>query len=81
MYFEDIIVSCYEGYRSGEAPRFFEWREHRYVVRRILDRWYEGGIKSTSDILDYYKVEVEDGSVYIIRYTRLFDRWAIKVPD
>ena len=27
--------------------------------------------------MDYYKVELDDGSVKIIRYVRIFDGWGI----
>ncbi len=77
MKFEKITVECYSGYRAHETPRFLTWRGNRYRITRIIDRWYQGGIRSGSDIMDYYKVELDDGSVKIIRYVRIFDGWGI----
>jgi len=80
MRFESIKVSCYEGYKSSESPRSFVWRGQTFHIRKVVDRWYEGGVCPGSDILDYFSVELEDGSTCIIRYNRLFDGWAIVVP-
>ncbi len=79
MNFENIVVRCYSGYRSNEAPRSIIWRSKEFQIVRIIDRWYEGGINSSSEILDYYKVELDDGSIRIIRYSRLFDGWGILI--
>ncbi len=81
MKFEKITVHCYSGYRVNESPRFLLWRGKKYFIKRIVDRWYEGGIKSDSDIMDYYKVELDDGTVRIIRYNRLFDGWGILIES
>ncbi len=79
MKFEEITVECYSGYRACESPRSLNWRGKRYRITRIIDRWYEGGVKSGSDIMDYYKVELDDGTVRIIRYVRMFDGWGILI--
>ncbi|MBW1896647.1 MAG: hypothetical protein JRI47_06280, partial [Deltaproteobacteria bacterium] len=46
----------------------------------IVDRWHEGSLDEMSKTLDYFKVRVEDGSTYVIRYNQLFDSWAVLVP-
>ncbi|HDM77844.1 MAG TPA: hypothetical protein ENG51_15480 [Deltaproteobacteria bacterium] len=81
MKFEDISVQCYSGYRANESPRCLRWKGKEYKIIRIIDRWYEGGIKSTSDIMDYFKVELDDGSVRILRYNRLFGGWGMLIED
>ncbi|MBW2645178.1 MAG: low molecular weight protein arginine phosphatase [Deltaproteobacteria bacterium] len=76
--YETIQVSCYGGYKADEYPKSFVREGRAFIVNEIIDRWYEGGIESTSDIIDYFKVRTDDGNVYIIRHNRLFDGWAIR---
>lgn len=76
---ELIQVECYSGYRANETPRAFIWKGKRYGIVEIRDRWYESGISRRSIRFDYYKVLVEDGGEYIIRYNGLFDKWALMV--
>lgn len=75
--FEPIKASCYEGYKSCESPRSFEWQGRRYAIRKIVDRWYEGQQDATGDIVDYYRVETDEGSMLILRYERHHGRWWI----
>jgi hypothetical protein len=74
---ELIQVECYSGYKGNETPRAFTWKEKRYRIVEIRDRWYDGGISSRSVKLDYYKVLADDGREYILRYHALFDKWAL----
>lgn len=78
--FEPIQVASYSGYKANESPRSFVWRKRTFTIRNIVDRWYEGSLDETSEATDYFKVEVDDGSTYIIRYNRLFDSWAVLSP-
>jgi protein-tyrosine phosphatase len=80
MAFEPIQVKCYEGYKASESPRSFVWDDRTYTVVDIVDRWREGSLDERSEGLDYFKVQVDDGSTYIISRNRLFDSWAILVP-
>jgi protein-tyrosine phosphatase len=77
--FEPIRVTCYAGYKANESPRSFEWAGRSYKVKKILDRWYNGSLDGTSEVTDYFKVQADDGSTYIIRYNRLFDSWAVMI--
>jgi protein-tyrosine phosphatase len=79
MVFASVQVSCYEGYKTNETPRSFEWEGETFQITKILDRWYDAGIDTKSEVADYYKVETHDGSAHILRYNRLFDSWAIRV--
>jgi hypothetical protein len=74
---ELIEVECYAGYKAEETPRAFIYRDKRYEILEIIDRWYEGGVKTGSQKLDYYKVKADDGRQYMIRYNSLFDKWAL----
>jgi protein-tyrosine phosphatase len=79
MTFEPIQVTCYEGYRTNESPRSFVWAGQTFKIIEIVDRWYEGSEDKTSDVMDYFKVQADDGGTYIIRYNRLFDSWAMLI--
>ncbi len=78
--FEPIRVRCYEGYKANESPRSFEWAGRIYRVKDIVDRWYDGKLDGESNVADYFKVLVDDDSVYIIRYDRHLDTWGVMVP-
>jgi hypothetical protein len=73
-------VTCYEGYKAHESPHSFVWGGQTFRITGIVDRWYEGSLDETSAVMDYFKVQVDDGRTFIIRYNRLFDSWAVLVP-
>jgi protein-tyrosine phosphatase len=77
--FDPIEVTCYEGYKAHESPRSFVWGGQTFNITDIVDRWYEGSLDETSAVMDYFKVQVDDGRTFIIRYNRLFDSWALLV--
>lgn len=79
--FEPIRVTCYEGYKANESPRSFVWAGRTFKVTNIVDRWYDSSPDGKSEVMDYFKVQADDGRTYIIRYNRLFDRWAVLVPQ
>ena len=81
MVFEPISVRCYEGYKANESPRSFEWAGRTHNITKIVDRWYDGSLDGRSEATDYFKVQTDDGAIYIIRRNRLFDSWAIMVPE
>jgi protein-tyrosine-phosphatase len=81
MIFEPISVCCYEGYKADESPRSFEWAGKTYHITKIMDRWYDGSLDGRSEATDYFKVQTDDGATYIIRRNRLFDSWAVMVPE
>jgi protein-tyrosine-phosphatase len=76
--FEPIRVRCYEGYKGSESPRSFTWAGRTHDIAKILDRWYDNGPDPRSEVTDYFKVQTGEGSVYIIKHSRIFDSWAIR---
>jgi len=78
--FDPIRVTCYEGYKANEFPRSFVWMGRTYNITKVVDRWYEGSLNEKSEVLDYFKVQADDGNTYIICRNRLFDSWAIRIP-
>jgi protein-tyrosine phosphatase len=79
--FEPIEVRCYEGYKASETPRSFTWGGQTYDIAKILDRWYDNGPDPRSEVTDYFKVQTGKGAVYIIRHSRLFHSWAIRIDS
>ncbi len=56
----DCRVECYAGFKGDERPIRFWLDDQAYEVREVLDRWYDPGCS-------YFKVEAEDGNLYILR--------------
>ena len=81
MKFEVIEVSSYSGYKLNERPTGFMFRGNTYTINEIVDRWYEGGSEAQQPVLSYFKVKVDEGTEYIIRYNSLFDCWSILLKD
>jgi len=80
MEFERITVFTRNEYREAQEPHGFEWRNKRFDIASILDRWYEGHLDSRRMPLRYFKVKTTDGGLYILRYHELFRAWGIMVP-
>ena len=81
MIFEEIGVECYGGYKADERPVAFTFRGRRRKIAEIVDRWYEGGRDARQPELDYFRVLSTAGETFLIRYNKLFDRWAIVIPE
>ena len=67
-----ITVECYSGYRVNERPTAFSLVEGDYTrsfkVREVLDRWF-------GETGDYFKVEADDGNIYVLKYDSRKDLW------
>lgn len=56
-----IDVDCYAGYRGEETPRRIRFKTHTVAVEAVLDR-------GLSPDHRYFKLEGDDGDLYIIRH-------------
>ena len=79
MNFEMIDVKCYSGYKVNEHPVSFTFQERNWEVSKIVDRWYECGLKAEQPAQDYFKIITKDGEEFILRYNGLFDAWGILI--
>lgn len=79
MNYEQIQVECYSGYKANERPIAFTYHGRRLEISEIIDRWYEGGVKSDQPVIDYFKVRTSEGQVFLLRYLSLFDAWSVRV--
>jgi hypothetical protein len=55
-----VSVECYAGYRAEETPRSFHIADRLIQVAAVMDRW-------TTEDYRYFKVEGNDGQVYLLR--------------
>jgi len=78
MEYERIQVECRSGYKINEYPVAFIFQGRRWDVSEILDRWYEGGVKSERPIIDYFRIKTKEGRVFILMYAGHLDEWFIR---
>ena len=50
------------------VPQTLYWGERRIEIIEVIDQWYERGYR-------YVKVKGYDGSVYILGFDEIRDRW------
>ena len=77
MPYEKILVESYSGYTANERPVAFTFRERRWEVDQIVDRWYEGGLEPGRPQVTYFKVRTAEGTVFLLLYVSLFDAWSV----
>ena len=65
-----IRVECYAGYRGEQEPLAFWLGQRRFEVVAVLDRWLHPAHR-------YFKVEVDDGRVFILRHDAPSDHWEL----
>jgi hypothetical protein len=70
-----IDVQCYAGSRADQTPRCFTHAGRAVEVVEIVDRWYEGGVDPRRPPADYFKVQGDDGELYLLRYSRKGEAW------
>ena len=75
MLYERIKVECHSGYKLNEYPVAFEFKDHRWEIVEIIDRWYEGGLDPGRPALYYYKVQTVNGNRFMLRHDPLFNTW------
>ena len=63
-----IRVQCYAGHRGEEEPRAFDLGDRHLEVVEITDRWLAPDHR-------YFKVQADDGNVYILRHDERAGAW------
>lgn len=69
-----LDVRCYSGYRGEQEPRRLLLGQREVVVLEIIDRWLAPDHR-------YFKVQGDDGAVYILRHDETSGRWEIIMYD
>ena len=65
-----IRVECYSGYKGEETPRQLIIGEQVIGVVKVLDQWLAPDHR-------YFKVEGDDGSMYIVRHDMTSLEWEL----
>ncbi len=79
MRLERITVTTRDESFGAQEPTALEWRGRRYRVVAVEDRWYEGFVASHRVPMRYYRVLVDTGERFLVRYHELFDAWSLVV--
>ncbi len=66
-----IHVDEYSGHTANQRPRSFSLDGRRYEIVAVLDQWYEPSAT-------YFKVQTEEGKVYLLRYNPQSDEWTLE---
>lgn len=69
-----ISVECYSGHRGEETPRRIIIGEQVIGVSKVLDQWLAPDHR-------YFKVEGDDGSVYIVRQDMSSLEWELTLYE
>lgn len=69
-----IRVRCYAGHRGEEEPRAFHLGDRHIEVIEIIDRWLSPDHR-------YFKVQADDGGVYILRHEGVDGEWEMTSFD
>lgn len=69
-----ILVECGAGHRGEETPRRLYLGARKIAVMDVIDRWPAPDHR-------YFKVQGDDGGVYIVRHDVPADRWEMVMFD
>lgn len=79
MRLERIVVTTRNHYTGAQEPVELQWRGRYYRVVAVEDRWYEGFVAAHRVPMRYYRVLVDTGERFLVRYHELFDTWSLVV--
>lgn len=74
-----IEVRCHSGYKADEYPKSFIWYEKEFEIIEIMDRWYQGDRNPEVPTADYFKVKVNDGTIFLIKHDLAEDIWSLVI--
>jgi len=70
-----IVVESYAGYKADEYPVSFYWRDKKFEIKEISDRWYQSDPIADWLIVNYFKVHTTSGMQCIIKHDIEIDKW------
>ncbi len=70
-----ITVESYSGYKADEYPVSFYWKDKKYEIKEISDRWYQSDRTVDWLIVNYFKVHTITGMQCIIKHDIEIDKW------
>ena len=75
MNWEPIEVNCYSGYKGEEAPRKFIFQDNEFVIKEILEYWYERSFEPQTPVEENFKVKTETKETYRIKHNHNSNTW------
>lgn len=76
MIFHNVHVSTYSGYKAGERPLAFTFKEKRHKIKEIISQAYEEisgvGLRKRFDI------ETDEGLTCKLLYDENQDQWFLE---
>jgi len=69
-----IKVNAYSGFKANERPLSFSMGDLKVEIVKVIDRW-------TDPDRDFFRVQGDDGRLYILSWDRGKDTWSIDRPD
>jgi len=70
-----IQVESYSGGKADETPRQFVWNCRVIEVLEVVDRGYQVESLPEWPRADYFKVQSDDGSQYLLKHDLESDEW------
>lgn len=67
-FYEPVEVSCFSGFTYADRPRTFVWQGETVAVVAVRRAWLAPDGR-------YFCVASGDGSVFVLRYDAVADRW------
>jgi hypothetical protein len=75
-----IKVECHSGYKADEYPACFYWKDEKFEIREISDRWYQGNRNPEYPVANYFKVTTIHERQYLIKHEIKSNRWFLISP-
>ena len=70
-----ICVECFSGYKADEYPKYFYWRNCRFEIIEIMDRWHQGTSNPEFHVTNYFKVDTNCSQQFILKHDIESDEW------
>jgi hypothetical protein len=72
-----IEVVCYAGYRAGEKPLTFTYKNREFNIKKILDRSVEESF-ADRDTVYRFRVLCADGETFSLLFDPRADQWFLE---
>lgn len=76
-----IRVESLTSIEGGEYPVSFYWRDIKYEVKEISDRWYQVHPSPEGPVANYFKVRTASQSIFILKHILESDDWFLVSPE
>ena len=70
-----IVVESYSGYKADEYPLSFYWKNKKFEIEEISDRWTQSDLTADWLVINYYKVRTTTDMELIIKHDIEIDQW------